>query len=181
MSSPKTDGATKGTPTNTMNPVIQFPSPSATRVPATAVWLTLSAVALGSGLFISPDGWYEGLAKPDWTPRGSYFVPAALLFYALMAASAWLVWREGGWRQQSWPLRLFLAQFLLSTMWAPLFFGQHWTGWATADLLVLWLALAAGIAAVAQAHQVAAILLAPCLCAATFGVMVNFAIWQLNS
>jgi tryptophan-rich sensory protein len=45
------------------------------------------------------------------------------------ATAAWLVWREGGWKQQGRALTLFLVQWLLNALWTPLFLGRIKRAW----------------------------------------------------
>lgn len=60
-------------------------------------------------------------------------------------------------------------------------FGLHWTGVAFAEIVLLWLAIAATIAAFRQVRRVAAWLLAPYLAWVSFASVLNFALWRLNS
>jgi tryptophan-rich sensory protein len=102
------------------------------------------------------------------------------LLYVLMAIAAWLVWREGGWKNQSVPLGLFLLQWVLNALWTPLFFGLHRSGLAFAEILLLWLVLAATLWSFWQVRKAAGVLLVPYLAWVTFALVLNFAIWRLN-
>ena len=61
------------------------------------------------------------------------------------------------------PLALFLAQLALNVAWTPLPFGLRWPGLAFAQILLLWLAFAATLAAFWRFNHAAAWLLAPYL------------------
>ena len=63
--------------------------------------------------------------------------------YIMMAAAAWLVWREAGWNMPGRPLGPFLLQWALNALWTPIFFAMHRAGLAFAEIAVLWLTLAA--------------------------------------
>lgn len=143
-------------------------------------WLALCFAAASSAAFIPPDSWYDALEKPSWNPPSWVFGPAWTTVYIMMAIAAWLVWREGGWKQQGRALSLFLLQWLFNALWTPLFFGLHRPGLALIDILALWLAIAATLIAFWRARKVAGVLLIPYLAWVTFATALNFAIWRLN-
>jgi translocator protein len=156
-------------------------TPLAHPVLALGGWLVLcfGAAALG-GLFM-PGEWYAALNKPSWNPPGWVFGPVWTALYAMMAVAAWLVWRHGGWAMQHRPLRVFLVQLALNAAWTPLFFGLHWPGAAFAEIILLWLAIGATIAAFWPVNRAAACLLAPYLAWVSFASVLNFTLWRLNS
>ena len=63
--------------------------------------------------------------------------------YTMMAVAAWLVWKRSGFAAQVNLLAMFLAQLVLNAAWTPLFFRLHWPGVAFAEIVLLWLAIAA--------------------------------------
>jgi tryptophan-rich sensory protein len=69
----------------------------------------------------------------------------------------------------------------LNTAWSGVFFYLHEPGWAFAELVLLWLAIAATIGAFVRRSHVAAWLLAPYLAWVSFAGVLNFSIWRLNS
>lgn len=143
-------------------------------------WLALCFAATGTAAFVSIDGWYAALQKPSWNPPAWVFGPAWTVLYISMAVAAWLVWREGGWKAQGRALGLFLVQWVLNALWTPLFFGLHRPGLAFAEIVILWLAIAATLAAFWRINKVAGALLVPYLAWVTFAAALNFAIWRLN-
>lgn len=143
-------------------------------------WLALCFAATGTAAFVSIDGWYAALQKPSWNPPAWVFGPAWTVLYISMAVAAWLVWREGGWKAQRRALGLFLVQWVLNALWTPLFFGLHRPGLAFAEIVILWLAIAATLAAFWRVNKVAGVLLVPYLAWVTFAAALNFAIWRLN-
>jgi tryptophan-rich sensory protein len=142
------------------------------------LWLCFAAAAMG-GLFM-PGEWYAALRKPSWNPPGWIFGPVWTALYTMMAVAAWLVWRQGGWGQQRKPLLLFLAQLALNALWTPLFFGWQRPGLAFAEIVLLWLAIAATLMAFRPVSRVAAWLLAPYLAWVSFATVLNFTLWRLN-
>lgn len=144
-------------------------------------WLLLCYTPSLAAVFISMGVWYEQLSKPSWNPPGWLFGPVWMTLYTLMALSAWLVWRQGGWAQQSRPLGLFVFQLVLNALWTPLFFGLHLPGVALLEMLALWLTLAATIWMFFQVQRVAAFLLLPYIAWVSFAAVLNFTIWRLNA
>ena len=142
--------------------------------------ITFCAPAL-SAFFGMPDDWYATLAKPPWNPPSWVFGPVWTLLYTLMAVAAWLVWRRGGFAVQRGPLICYLVQLALNAAWTPLFFGLHQPGWALADILLLWLALTATLAAFWRVHRAASWLLVPYLAWVSFASALNFELWRLNA
>lgn len=147
---------------------------------ALAGWLALCFSAAALGAIFMPGEWYLTLKKPSWNPPGWIFGPVWSALYTMMAVAAWLVWRQGGWRKQRKPLLIFLAQLALNALWTPLFFGLHRSGVAFVEIVLLWLAIAATLAAFRLVSRVAAWLLIPYLLWVSFATMLNFALWRLN-
>lgn len=149
--------------------------------PGLVVWLVVCFAAPALGSAAGPGAWYAELKKPSWNPPGWVFGPVWSVLYASMAGAAWGVWRRGGFRAQRLPLGLFLTQLALNALWTPLFFGLRSPGLALVDIVLLWLALVATLAAFARVHRGAGALLAPYLAWVSFAAFLNFTIWQLNS
>ena len=99
----------------------------------------------------------------------------------MMAVAAWLVWQrgEGGVRRRA--LGLYLGQLVLNAAWTPLFFGLHLMGIAFAEMLLLWVMIAATIVAFHRVHRLAAWLLVPYLAWVSFAAVLNFTLWRLNA
>jgi len=155
-------------------------NPSGRQTLALVGWLVLCFAAAGTAAFVSTGGWYADLRKPSWNLPGWVFGPVWTLLYVMMAVAAWLVWREGGWKKHGLALGLFLVQWLLNTMWTPLFFGMHRSGVAFAEIIALWLVLAATLRLFWQVRRPAGVLLVPYLAWVSFAATLNFAIWKLN-
>lgn len=99
----------------------------------------------------------------------------------MMGVAAWQVWRQGGWARQSRPLGIFLVQLALNALWTPLFFGWHLPGVAFAEIVLLWLAIAATMVAFRPVSRPALLLLAPYLAWVSFAAVLNFTLWRLNA
>ncbi len=103
------------------------------------------------------------------------------VLYALMAVSAWLVWRSYPSRENRLPLAVYGVQLVLNMAWTPLFFGLGWRGTAFIEILVLWGFIAATVVLFWHRSRWAAILLLPYVAWTTFAAVLNFSVWQLNS
>jgi len=148
---------------------------------ALAGWIALSFSAALSGVLVSADGWYADLAKPEWNPPSWVFGPVWTTLYVMMGVAAWLVWREGGWKERRVPLTLFVVQWLLNALWTPLFFGLHLVGWASVEIAVLWFAVAVTMVAFWRVKAWAGILFLPYFLWVTLATVLNFTIWKLNA
>ena len=124
--------------------------------------------------------WYVTLAKPSWNPPNWIFGPVWAALYFCMAIAAWLVWRQGGFRQARVPLALFAVQLALNVLWSCIFFGLENPGLAFVEVLLLWLAIAATMVSFWWRSMVAGILFVPYLAWVSFASVLNFAIWRLN-
>ena len=143
--------------------------------------LTFTAAALGAwSSFDGVSSWYPTLVRPSWTPPNWLFGPVWTALYTAMAVAAWLVWRRGGWSEQRLALTLFFVQLTLNAAWSWLFFGLRRPGLAFAEIVVLWLAIAATIYLFQRASMLAAGLLVPYLLWVTFASALNFTLWRLN-
>lgn len=158
---------------------------------STAVLAVLLAICYGvaalGGLFTaqSVGDWYVQLNKPSWTPPGSVIGTVWTFLYGMMAVSAWLAWRQGGWvggghrRLRPW-LIAFAVQLMLNLSWSALFFGMQSPGLAMIDLVLLWVAILATILLMRPLTTWGPLLLLPYLAWVTFAGYLNLTIWQMN-
>ncbi len=143
--------------------------------------LCLAVGALGALATAQSVGtWYQTLAKPSFNPPDRVFAPVWTTLYILMAIAAWLAWRRAGFERAQPALQLFALQLALNLGWSLLFFGARWIGGALIEVVLLWVAIAATIAAFRRHSQWAGILMMPYLAWVTFATALNFAIWRLN-
>ena len=164
-----------------MNNSIVNSQPTGRRLLALAGWALLCFAAASLGGLFGPGEWHAALRKPSWNPPGWVFGPVWTTLYPMMAVAAWLVWKRGGFAAQRRPLILFLVQLALNAAWTPLFFGLHWPSLAFAEIVLLWLAIVATIAAFRPVSRAATRLLVPYLAWVSFAAVLNFALWRLNS
>lgn len=145
-------------------------------------WLGLLAAAatLGSFASLGAPEFYRALVRPQWAPPGWLFGPVWTVLYAMMAFSAWLVWRKGTSPQVRTALALFMVQLALNVLWSWLFFAWRLGVWSVIEIAVLWCAIAATILAFWRVRPLAAALLLPYLAWVKFAAALNFTVWRLN-
>lgn len=146
-------------------------------------WLAL-CFAVGGLATVFParaiPNWYAGLVKPPLNPPNQVFGPVWTVLYALMALSAWIVWKTRPSACRRRGLRLFLVQLGLNCLWTWIFFSTHQILTALADIVVLWVAILLTILTFRKMSHTAAWLLVPYLAWVTFAAYLNFEFWRLN-
>jgi tryptophan-rich sensory protein len=145
------------------------------------VTLCLGIGALGAAVTsTSVEDWYEGLAKPWFTPPNEIFAPVWTVLYVLMGVAAWRVWRAGDADTVRGPLTLFVLQLALNLGWTVVFFGLQKIGSAVATIVVLDVAILVTTLAFRTVDRAAALLMTPYCAWAAFATVLNVAIWRLN-
>jgi tryptophan-rich sensory protein len=124
--------------------------------------------------------WYVRLQKPSFNPPSWVFGPVWSALYLMMATSAWLVWRKGGWESPRAALLLFFIQLGLNLAWSGLFFGLRRPGLALVDILALLVAVVATAIEFRSFSQTAFWLMVPYAMWVSFASVLNFSIWRLN-
>jgi tryptophan-rich sensory protein len=160
----------------------QFARPSYVQALALLGWLALCylAAAIGAVASVNAPAFYGELGQPSWAPPAWLFGPVWTGLYTLMAIAAWLVWRAAPLAETRLALGLFLVQLAVNALWSWLFFAWQLGGWAFAEVLLLWVLIAATIAAFWRFSRVAAILLVPYLGWVSFAAALNFWLWRAN-
>jgi tryptophan-rich sensory protein len=142
-------------------------------------WLLASfaAAALGAIATRQAPEFYAQLVRPGWAPPGWIFGPVWTVLYALMGVAAWRVWRKAGFGTA---LYLFLAQLALNALWSWLFFAWRLGAAAFAEVVVLWVLIAATLAAFLRIDRLAGALLVPYLLWVSFACALTYAVWRAN-
>lgn len=145
-------------------------------------WLfaTFAAGAVGAWGSANAGAFYAQLAQPPWAPPAWLFGPVWSALFALMGVAVWLVWRRHGFAGARVALGLFVAHLFVNALWSWLFFAWQMGGAALADVLLLWLLVAALIRLFWGLHRVAAMLLLPYLAWVGFASVLNLVLWQRN-
>ena len=145
-------------------------------------WLSASLAtgAIGGFASVNAASFYGQLLQPSWAPPAWLFGPVWSVLYILMGVSAWLVWREHGFRGAGAALAIFSAQLVANALWSWLFFAWQQGAAAFAEIAVLWLLIAVTIRVFWPINRAAAILLVPYLAWVSFAAALNLALWRLN-
>ena len=145
-------------------------------------WLaaTFAAGAIGAIASAGAATFYGQLAQPDWAAPAWVFGPVWSALYVLMAVAAWLVWRTHGFRRARAALSLFVVQLFANALWTWLFFVLHRGALALLEIIILWLLIAATIAAFWPLQRLAALFLVPYLAWVSFASALTWSLWRLN-
>ena len=144
--------------------------------------ITLS-VGIIAGLFTrtAVHGWYALANKPSFNPPNWLFGPVWTILYIMMGIALWLVWKtEAEKTIKQTALILFAVQLMLNFIWSFIFFYYQQTGWALADIILLWLAILCTIIWFNKITSTAAWLLVPYIFWVSFASLLNYYIWQHN-
>ncbi len=141
------------------------------------VFFSLVFFAASTGAIFRPDRWYEGLAKPRWTPPNGAFPLVWSVLYVMIAIAGWRVWRAEG---LSLALAFWGAQWVFNAAWSWLFFGQRRMDRGMVDIALLWLSVAGFIVASWSVDRLAAWLFGPYLAWVSTAAMLNRAMMRLN-
>ena len=145
-------------------------------------WLVLCFIAAAVGGLASANAgdFYSQLVRPNWAPPAWLFAPVWTTLYAKMAVAAWLVWKDKGWRGASTSLTVFVVQLAANALWTWIFFVWHLGAAAFAEILLLWLLIAATALMFRRIHKLAGALLLPYLLWVSFASALTYAMWQGN-
>jgi tryptophan-rich sensory protein len=156
--------------------------PTRQQVIGLIAWLAVCfvAAAIGGVASIQAASFYAQLVRPEWAPPAAWFGPVWTTLYTLMGIAAWLVWRVGGFAAARAALTLFLVQLALNALWSWLFFRWKLGALAFAEVVVLWLLIAATLAAFWRVRKAAGALLLPYLLWVGFATALSYSVWRLN-
>ena len=147
---------------------------------AVALLACFATAAVGALASIDAAGFYAQLVQPPWAPPAWLFGPAWTVLFLLMSVAAWLVWRRHGLGGARVALGLFAVQLVANALWSWLFFAWRLGGPAFAEVIVLWLLIAATAWQFWRLHRLAALLLVPYLAWVAFAAALNFTLWRMN-
>jgi tryptophan-rich sensory protein len=161
----------------------EAPSTWRRRLSDLAIIATPVLVGGASGVLTtsSVQGWYRTIERPAWNPPDWVFGPVWTTLYVMMGIALVQVVRSDRDRiARQVGLGLFALQLVLNVGWSWIFFVNHDLFGALVEILALWLAIAATIAAFGAVRRSAAALLVPYLAWTTFATLLTATIWRLN-
>lgn len=147
---------------------------------AIAAFAALVVAALGATITnLGP--WYDGLAKPDWTPPRAAFPIAWTAIFALAAVAGVIAWSRSPNRKVSdTVIGLFALNGFLNIAWSLLFFRMERPDLAFYELIALWLSILVLIVYCGRIAKLSALLLLPYLAWVTVAGMLNWEVVRLN-
>lgn len=147
-----------------------------------ALALPLLVGAISGYLTVSNvNGWYTTINKPSFNPPNQVFGPVWSVLYIMMGVAFYLVWKsKPDDAQKRKAIILFAVQLILNFFWSFIFFYLHQTGLAFGEIILLWLCIAATIAAFYTISKPAAWLLVPYILWVSFATVLTYSIWKLN-
>jgi tryptophan-rich sensory protein len=140
----------------------------------------VAAAAAAGGRFtamgIGP--WYDGLAKPSWTPPGSVIGAVWTVLYVLIAVASAIVWSKSPAAPRGYVAVLVLNLFL-NALWCYLFFAARRPPAALAEIAILELTCLGLILLASRTSPAAAWMLAPYAAWVAFAGFLNWNIVKL--
>lgn len=158
------------------------PSPTQSTAILVLAVLACAATWVIGGVLTRPNlDWYATLNKPGFTPPNEVFPVVWTVLYAMIAVSAWLVWRAPGKEEDRRPaFTWFFWQLAIGIVWSYAFFWLRSPGLGLVVILALLVAIVITIVFFDRLSRLAALLLLPYLLWVAFATSLNFAIWFLN-
>ena len=141
------------------------------------IFLAACFAAGSTGGLFPPGKWYEGLAKPSWTPPNWLFPVAWTTLYLCMAGAGARVAVSP---DNALPMALWSLQIALNGLWTPVFFGLRRMKLGLLVLIALWLSVAATLVALWQVDWIAGLLFVPYLVWVSVAGALNFSVIRLN-
>ena len=150
--------------------------------------IALSAATAGAAVLGSlatrksvRSAWYRFLRKPSFQPPRKAFGPVWTALYALMAASAYRVWRAPSSPARTRALALWGTQLALNAGWSWIFFGARKPAASLVELTAMFGTIAAYANEARKVDPLAAWLIAPYLGWTGFAGLLNEEIVRLNA
>ena len=122
--------------------------------------------------------WYDGLAKPAWTPPGAVIGAVWTVLYVLIAVASAIVWSRSAAAPGGYAA-LLVANLALNAFWCYLFFAARRPDAALAEIVVLELTCLGLVVLAARASPAAAWMLAPYAAWVAFAGFLNWNIVKL--
>lgn len=123
--------------------------------------------------------WYDGLAKPSWTPPGSVIGAVWTVLYVLIAVASARVWSTAGPEPRAYAAAL-LVNLALNAGWCFLFFAARRPGAALIEIGILWASCLLLVVLAARASGAATWMLIPYAAWVAFAAFLNWNVLSLN-
>jgi benzodiazapine receptor len=146
-----------------------------------ALVLTLGVGAVAGYITMSEvTSWYPTIQKPSWTPPNWLFAPVWTVLYVLMAIAFWMVWKKPVTERRNAAVFIYLLQLTFNFLWSIIFFWLHQLGWASVEIVMLWILIVATFFTFRKISRTASWLLLPYLAWVSFATALTISIWRMN-
>ena len=145
--------------------------------------LVTIGVALLGNYFTSQgvNGWYDELAKPEWTPGGAFIGAMWTFLYVLVTVIVLKFWNKfKGSNNFKIIIGLFVLNALLNATWSMLFFGFNLLGFSLIHIVALNLTIIALMVLIWPKSKFLSIGLIPYTGWVFVASVLNYFIWTLN-
>jgi len=147
---------------------------------ALGAFVLVNFAAATSGAVFKPGAWYEGLAKPRWTPPNLAFPIVWTTLFLMNAVSGWLVWEKAG--AAALPaFAVYALSLALNAGWSALFFGAKRMDAALVEVVLLFASIAAVAALFLPHSPAAAALQLPYLAWVGVASFLNYRLLRMNA
>ena len=140
---------------------------------------------IGNGLggyftFISVEGWYQTLNKPNFNPPDWIFAPVWTTLYILMGISIWLIWKKEKSKIRTIAIIIFWLQLFFNIFWTFLFFGIQKINYSLIEIFFLIFLITINIFYFLKLNKIAGYLLIQYLLWVIYASILTYNIWILN-
>ncbi len=97
-----------------------------------------------------------------------------------MGISAWIVWKQDGFRDAKYALGFYLFQLVFNSLWTWLFFVLQSGVLAFFEILLLWVFILITIILFWKIQPIAGILLLPYILWVSFATALTYSVWMSN-
>ena len=123
--------------------------------------------------------WYDGLAKPAWTPSGAIIGAVWTVLYLLIVLASAVVWSRSPEAPRAYAAVL-LVNLALNAGWCYVFFAARRPVAAVVEIAILWMTCLALVVLAARVSSAAAGMLAPYAAWVAFARFLNWNVVKLN-
>jgi len=125
--------------------------------------------------------WYPTIAKPSYTPPGSFIGIMWTLIYIFSAISCIFFVNKARERSIFWPIiGLYILNGVVNASWSYIFFVKHELGLAVISAFLIWITVGMLIVSIWRISRTASLLLFPYLGWVSFATYLTYVIFQLN-
>ncbi len=123
--------------------------------------------------------WYDGLAKPSWTPPGAVIGAVWTVLYVLIAIASALVWSRTGPLPRAF-VTVLAVNLVLNAAWCWLFFAARRPPVALVEIGALWVTCVLLVVLAAPKSKPAAWMLVPYAAWVAFASFLNWSVVRLQ-